>query len=737
MAPRKPAKSAAAATPAVDELKAADSGLQLARKHAVQYLHSRRQALYSLARHYHLDADDLHQEAYEILLTCLRDFNPLFTKADGSVVTVQFNTFFGNRMESRAMELRNRDPEYQARQAHMADMSDSDREDFKRNPPLLVQHLDHEGTMQEHLVSEMSSAQAKRQTHLGAKALQEGYMERKLNELIAAERDDKRRAALQHVKAGGVSSFEEIAYHFGVTDSRASQIFNELMDAFYVQRLITGDLKSVTYDFRKLALNDKRALRLLHEAVTAAAQGGDSQRANAIAATFGPEHPELGQALKLALADAPPDQQSNGAEPTGPVLPAQLTTEEEAAFPALGVEMRAINTLHSLGIEFRPPSSVAPEDLQHLQHLHQSGAESWPPLLITADGAVLDGERRLAVARAKGLSHVLCQLRQLPAAGAPAQSLAAAHQLRVVLNSRVRTLSKVELYSAIAALLKLGLPQGKIADLLGTSRPNVIVYAKLLNQGSPRMQSLFTDGLLQITNASSAVDLPLNAQDELADFIREHGANFSRGPQFAEAYEAAAAGQLHTLAPAVGTTPTLAPRIGQLPSQAAIPAMPNLHATLQPLGTVQNEGGFSPAVANALKKRQQALEQALTEADIWARQREATIAGQTSQLHEMRSQLESLKRELEAQALLQVADDATLASYLKEIKAFYSLQERYAAALHHLESANRQLRSLPLTHRQARELEGLLESVAAAHTQARVQLAKPTSGPYSATPPKG
>jgi hypothetical protein len=724
MAPRKPQKSASSD---VEALKAADEGLSLAKKHAVQYLYSRRQALYALARHYHLDADDLHQEAYEVLLTCLRDFNPLYTKADGSVVTVQFNTFFGNRMESRAMEMRNRDPEYQARQAHMAEMSDTEREEFKRNPPLLVQHLDHESPLQEHLVGEMSSAQAKRQTHLGAKALQESYIEKKLNDLIAAERDDKRRAALQHVKAGGVSSFDEIAYHFGVTDSRASQIFNELMDAFYVQRLIAGDLKSVVYDFRKLGLQDKRAARLLHDAVAAAAQSGDAQRAHAIAATFGPEHPDLSKALQLALANAPQTGATAIESLSGPILPAQLTAEEEKQFPALGVEMRDVATLQSLGIEFRPPEATDPSDLPHIKQLTQASAEDWPPLLITPDGAVLDGERRLLAARAKGLRHVLCQIRQLPQGiqANSTQSLAAAHQLRVVLNSRVRTLSKVELYCAIAALLKLGLAQGKIAELLGTSRPNVIVYAKLLNQGSPRMQALFTDGLLQITNASSAVDLPLDAQDALADFIREHGANWSRGPQFAEAYEAAASGQLHTLAPQSGSTPTIAPRIGQLPSQAAIPAMPNLTGSLQPLGTVQNEGGFSPAVANALKKRQQALEQALTEADIWARQREATIASQTSHIQDLRGQLEALKRENEAQALLQVADEATIANYLKDLKAFYGLQERYAGALHSLESANRQLRSLPLTHRQARELEPLLERIAAAQTQARVQLAKP------------
>ncbi|RYG60778.1 MAG: hypothetical protein EON60_05865, partial [Alphaproteobacteria bacterium] len=230
--PKPIARQQAKAQGNVDELKANDDGYQLARSNAVKYLHSRRQAIFALARHFHLDADDLQQESYEVLLTCLRDFNPIYVKSDGSTVTVQFNTFFGNRLEGKALEQRNRDPEYQARQAHLSDMSDTDRAEFRKNPPLLVQHLDQETTMQENLRGEVAAAQRSRQTNMALKIVQDSFIEKKLNDLIAAERDDKRRAALMHVKVGGVSSFEEIAYHFGVTDSRASQILNELMDAF-------------------------------------------------------------------------------------------------------------------------------------------------------------------------------------------------------------------------------------------------------------------------------------------------------------------------------------------------------------------------------------------------------------------------------------------------------------------------------------------------------------------------
>ena len=716
MAPRKPKVVA----PNDAALKADDAGYTLAKKNAVQYLHSRRQAIFSLARHYHLDADDVHQEAYEILLTCLRDFNPVFTKATGEVVTVQFNTFFGNRLESRALELRNRDPEYQARQAHVAEMSDADREEFRRNPPLLVQHLDQETTVQESLRGEVSSAQARQRVNVLAKTVQDGFIEKKLDALIAAERDDKRRAALQHVKAGGVSSFEEIAYHFGVTDSRASQIFNELMDAFYVQRLIAGDIKSVAYDFRKLALNDKRATRLLEEAVHEAVKRGDAQRAHAIVGTFGPEHPDLAKLLAVVLKDAPVPTLAN--PDSGPVLSAQLSAAEEEQFPLVGIEMRAVGELYPLEIAFRPIETMPAEDLPHIRNLTQGEPETWPPILATPEGGIIDGERRLLTARAKGIKRVLCQVRGMPEG---AEGLKTTKQLRVVMNSRVRTLSKTELYYAIVALLQLGLAQGKIAELLGTSRPNVIVYAKLHAQGSARMKALFEDEILQITNASSAVDLTHEAQDALADFIRQNGAVWTRGPQFAEAYAAAAAGQLASLVPMGGPAPVAA-RIGKIPSLSVIPAMPSLAGQV---GEQTGGGsGLSPVVAQALKRRQEALETALADAEVWAKQREATIASQTVQLQEMRGSVESLKRELEAQALMQVADEATLASYVRDIKAFYGLQERLAAAKHQLEAAGCQWRSLNLTHRQNRELEPMLEAIAALHTALRVQLVRPAGG---------
>ena len=155
--------------------------------------------------------------------------------------------------------------------------------------------------------------------------------------------------------------------------------------------------------------------------------------------------------------------------------------------------------------------------------------------------------------------------------------------------------------------------------------------------------------------------------------------------------------------------------------------MPAAHVTEAPASGAQlvaPPGALSPTLAAALKKRQESLETALRDSEIWARQREATIASQTTQLHDLRQQLESYKRELEAQNLLQHGDAATMANYLKEMKAFYAVQERLASAIYQLEKTQTAVRSLNLTHRQTVELEHLLEKVATLQTALRVQLVK-------------
>ncbi len=704
-----------------EQLLTLDAGYQQARSNAATYLHSRRQAAFALARRYHLDADDLMQEGYEILLTCLRDFQPLRKNDEtGEATTVQFNTFFGARLEGKAMELRNRDPEYQARQAHTADMTDEERDSFRKNPPLLVQHLDQETTMQEHLQSEVSGAQRARTTNVRQKILQDSYIDRKLTELIAAERDDQRRAALLQVKVGGLSTFDDIAYHFGVTDSRASQILNDLMDAFYVQRLLDGDLKSVAYDFRKIKMADKRALRLLAEAINNA----PPPRAQALAEIFTPDYPDVATLLAARNTSGPIPVKAGiqGEVHSGQVMvpadqPEKLFTPLDInLYPPVEIGWRETATLSPHPVTFRAPEESdtsknsgfmpaqagihAPSFPAHIERLMASGPEHWP-LIVTEQGVVIDGVRRLAAARAKNIDRVLCHVHKM---AEPDTAI-----MRVVLNMRAIRPEKLDLYFAIAALLRQGLSQGKVAAALNTSRPNVIVYAKVAEKAAPDLRRLFEEGLIQVTNASACVDLPANTQAAIARAIRTLGPEWSKGPKFTDMFSAAETGKLEKYLKSVGGD-TGATAAHQLAPQDAISAPQTDSAA-----TALRQSGINPAQV-------QHLQNALVEAETWATRRDATIAQQISEINELKDKVGKLTSELEAARLLSQADQSTIQAYLKEIKLFHGVTERLQAAAHHIQQAARPLRSLQLTMRQTHEMQEICESIASQLTALRLAL---------------
>lgn len=722
MAPSKSAKSAAAkpaakAAPksapkaAPEPSKESDEGYVLARKDAVKYLHGRRQAMFALARRYHLDAEDVEQEGYEVLLTCLRDFNPSHTKKDGEKITVQFNTFFGSRLEGKALELRNRDPEYQARQAHMSDMSETDKASFRKDPPLLVQHLDQETAVQEHLRGEVASAKRASTTNVALKVLQDSFVEKKLNQLIAQERDDKRRAALLHVKVGGVSSFDEIAYHFGVTDSRASQILNELMDAFYVQRLLDGDLKSVSYDWRKLKLQPKRAQKLLEEA----AANATPERVQEIATTFAEDYPTVTPTLENHRQEnansATPALANHHASSARQTFADPFNAEENAKYPLQGLEWKSTADLSPLIVPFRNPA----EDAGGQEAPHITGligrVDDWP-LIVTQEGDIIDGTRRWQAARARGKEKLLCLVRQVV-------NVNDAKILRVICNLRQIKADKMDLYFAISALSDLGLSQQKIATAIGTSRPNVIVYAKVKDKATPKLRALFEDGLIQITNASACVDLPIASQDGLAEFIRRHGGQWGKGPQFNEVYEAAAAGKLAKLnaaqpePSAQSTSPTARVSASAIAETAVVPS--NAMAAIP-------ADAASAAVVQALRQRQTTLETALRDAETWSQQREAIVNRQTQELGELRQQVDGLKRELQAHDLMKFGDEATVAGLMKEVKAFYTLVERMASASYQLDRSAKALRGLPLTYKQVSEVQQQLDGMESILSSIRVEL---------------
>ncbi|MFZ2586563.1 MAG: ParB N-terminal domain-containing protein [Alphaproteobacteria bacterium] len=693
------AKAKPVAMPAEDDLKAADEGYQLARKDAAKYLHSRRQAMFALSRRYHLEPEDVEQEGFEVLLTCLRDFKPQYTKANGETIHVLFNTFFGSRLDGKALELRNRDPEYQARQAHLEDMSEADKTAFRQAPPLLVQHLDQQTSMQEHLTSEASNARRSNQVSTAMKIAHDSFIDKKLNQLIAQERDDKRRAALMHVKVGGVSSFDDIAYHFGVTDSRASQILNDLMDAFYVQRLLDGDLKSVAYDWKKLKMQPKRAARLLEDAVA----NSTRERASEIVAAFVADYPEakslpLPELTSEASASAPAKLTTAG---TGRTFADPFTVDDDARYPLLGLEWRSVASLNPLHVPFRNGADDAHEQ-PHITTIMATEADQWP-LIITHEGGVVDGQRRWHAAQQRGKDKVLCLVRQVPEHDAKI--------MRVVANLRQIKADKMDVYFAISALSDLGLSQQRIAAALGISRPNVIVYAKVKDKATPKLRALFEDGFIQITNASASVDLPATAQDGMAEFIRKHGATWGKGPQFNEVYEAAASGKLSKLA-AMQPEPQ-APNTTAAPTPAWAPV---------PVSTAMAVAPADQNVVQALRNRQTAMETALRDAETWGQQREGVVARQTSEITDLKQQLDALKRELQAHDLLKYGDEATVAGLMKEIKGFYAVVERLAGASYQLDKAHKSLRGQPLSYKQIQEVQTLTDTMEASLSALRVEL---------------
>jgi RNA polymerase sigma factor (sigma-70 family) len=671
-----PKKMPAAAE--MKNLKAADEGFMLASTDAAKFLQSRQQAVYNIARRYHLDPDDVFQESFEVLLTCLRDYQPVYENSKGELMSVKFTTFFGSRLENKAMELRNGDPEYQARQSVTDNMSDEEKARFKEDPPLLVQHLDLESQAQEHLRGEVSSARLADKTNPALRIARDSFFEQKLSELVAKEKDEKKRAILLHVKVGGVFNFQEIAYHFGVTDSRASQVLNELMDAFYVQRLIEGSLSSVAYDFKKLKFNEKRAQRLILESLENAA----AERQAQILATFNEAFPELEEVAKKRLekladkrAHEPVkgtdrEQRLSSIKPPPIAYEKILTAEENKKFPLVEVASRPLSTLKSLNAPYATPRTVHEEELFRKEFNVTLSADY--PVLVTEDGYVIDGWRRVEAARAAGQDDQLCIVRHVP-------SVEDAKILRVSLNLRLNQPDKLDLYYAICTLADVGLSQQKIADAIGLSRTNVLVYCKVKDKAAPKLRALFEDGLIQITNAASCIDLSDKVQEELAEFIRKYGGQWSKGTKFNDLFKAAKKGKIAELAA------DLKPE--------ALRATPNTLAESASALANTSVGGADVALVSSLQKRVNDYEQALQDSEVWLAQREQVITNQTDALTDAQAEIEQLKKELQAAELIKFGDEKTLKAELKQMKDFYALVERLAGAKQAVQTANKALQA--------------------------------------------
>lgn len=682
----------------LEKMKQEDEGFSSASKDAVAFLKTRQAAVAKIARHYHLDQEELYQEGYEILLTCLRDYTPVYQKANGDVVKVLFRTFFGNRMESRAMEMRNSNPEYQARQAFTDKLDDDERARFREDPPLLVQHLDHESPMQESLAKEVSAARGI-ESNLALRIVQDSFFDKVLSDLVAKEQDEKKKAALLHVKVGGVYNFQEMALHFGVTDSRASQVLNELMDAFYTQRMIDGDLSSIVRDLTRMKLNEKRALRLLKEAMMNSSIG----RADAIKESFVSTYPavqeiyekilpQLKNADDSVLIDdvAAPMKQSKKRKMKAPSYHDVFTEEENDKYPLQGVELRQINDLVLTDdFDFRAPDYDDKFKVYADEHVFDDGLY---PAIINEKGIVIDGNKRIKMALSEGRSDYMCIIRHVP-------KEEDCRVLSVMVNLRLLKPSKIDLYYAIAALSDLGLSQQKIAGYVGTSRTNVLVYAKVKDKASVKIRALFEDGLMQVTNASTCADLVESVQDDVAAFIRKYGVAWSKGSKFNELHHAAAQGNLSEYIEKV--SPTLKEVVSEEAS-SKMNALPKVTNTL--------DASDSKAL-QAMKKRLELYEQNIADSEIWAKRRETVITQQTEDLQSAREEIEVLKKELEASELMKFSSPQVIEEELKKLKAFYDVSERMAGAKQALAGASNSMKRLVLTRKQNLELSVLYDEL--------------------------
>lgn len=673
----------------LDKMRQNDKDFVMAVEDAMKFLETKTKAVAKISRGYHLEMEELFQEGYEVLLTCIRDFSPVYEKADGSVVSVKFSTFFGNRIENRAMEMRNRDPEYQARKAFTDKMDGDEKTRFRSDPPLLVQHLDQETTVQEQLEGEASLAKDSRTDDVALRILRDSFFDKKLSELVAQEKDEKKQAALLHVKVGGVYNFQEIAYHFGVTDSRASQVMNELMDAFYVQRMIDRNLESVIYDFRKLKFNEKRILRLAKEAMQHATPERVIEIRESLVTDF-PAVTEIKVETKSLEESAKPAvKKVKKNKPVPPAYEEIFSNEENDLYPLIGVEMRNISSLKSTGIDFHPNQSEE-EFNEFLEDFDEDSSQY--PALVTEDGYILDGERRVRAAKAKGKAEYLCIVRKVT-------DEMMRKILRVIVNVRLEKPTKKDMYYIISALADLGLSQQKIADILGSSRTNILVYVKVKDKASPKLRALFEDGLIQITNASTCADFDENIQNQLADFIRKYGFAWGKGAKFNDLHMAASENKIDKL------------EKKQKPQEEVSSNI-----------IIQESSGHSSKAVKALQDRITIYEQSLKDSEVWSAQREGVINTQAEELTDAKEEIDRLKRELDTAELVRFGSPKAVEEELKMLKRYYGITERFSSAIHGVTQGSKSLRRIELKRNQLLEVTHLMEELESALNTLRVEL---------------
>lgn len=659
----------------LEKLKKEDEGFQAAQANALDFLNTKRNIFYKIASKYHLDAEELFQESYEVLLTCLRDFQPILVKDDGSEISVKFNTFFGSRVEMKALELRNGNPEYKARKAYTDGMDDSEKAEFRANAPLLVQHIDHAETVNEYLSDEITKARQELNPSIENKFNRDSFLDDVLTDLITKEKDDKKKAVLQHVKVGGIMNFQDIAYHFGVTDSRASQLMNELMDAFYSQRLINGDVETVIKDLKRLKLSKARVETLLHNAL-----GYASDEVKLEIKKEAKEHFPKIKDLDKVVVDKSKEKKSIVNEIKLNEYQDVLTDEENVFYPQVSVGMKDVKELKFLDLPFRTPLN---ENVfkNFVKHISEDNTEN--PIIINKEGFIIDGELRVRAAKAKGFKSVYCITRNV--------SEKDAKVLRVIMNNRLEDGSKKQLFYAVCALLNLGFSQQKISTMLNTSRTNVIVYAKVKEKAIPEIKNLFEDDMILITNASACADLKPEQQLEVVTFIKKYGTKWSKGTKFTKLLNSAKNDAIKALEETENPDFMHSENLDSL---------------------IEAEQKYSQRLTKRAQEKIEYLENKLKDTSVklrdsetWLSHRESVINQQQQSIEELKEENQSLHKEIETSQLLQFADKSIFEEELNYLKKVYEITELLAGVDFALDNASNKLDIMQLKSRQQKDIE--------------------------------
>ena len=263
----------------------------------------------------------------------------------------------------------------------------------------------------------------------------------------------------------------------------------------------------------------------------------------------------------------------------------------------------------------------------------------------------------------------------------------------VIINNRLESGNKKQLYYAVCALLYLGYSQQKIAKILNTSRTNVIVYAKVKDKAIQDVKQLFEDDMILITNASACADLNEQQQKSIVDFIKKYGNHWSKGTKFTKLLNAGRNNAVRALEETENPSFMQSEKLDEL---------------------VAAEKGYAERLTKKAQEKISYLETNLKDATVklqdnqtWLAQRESVINHQQKELVELRDENSSLQREIETSQLLQFADKSAFEDEMKYLKKVYEITEKLSGATNAIDGALNIFGSTKIKQHQVKDIESL------------------------------